>query len=976
MRLAAIIAVLVFLVCGGASSAQEDPQDISFKVPFSGRPQLVVETGGHSGPVHRLAADSRGERLVSISPDKTARVWNVETGRLEHVLRIPIGPGANGRLWAIAMSPDGKQVAVSGNTYAGGPAPQIYVFDPVSGEMIKQVAATPGKGNVVTELAWSPDGRYLAVGQAGAGLKVFLSADWSVAGEDREIRSTVRGLAFDRSAQVVVATTDGVLRRYDLSATGMKLLTQASAPITRIDRLKLSPDGKRIALIGGDASVTVNVLDAANFEPLFARTAGPDNIKRGNLGTFATATWTANGEALLAGGTCCAPLDPRTRAPGAPSNLLFRWPEGAPREGSAIELPPFNILDLVPLPGNRIAFATAEPGLGVVDAGGKTRFLSQGNLIDFRGSALGLAVSSDARRVRYSYQSYDRAPVQHDFDQLAQSRPTAQGAQSDKHTKSAVLSAAGVKLSNWWTWPPKPPELDGKPLTQGPTARALAFAPDQRTFAFGLTNGVRLFDTSGKELWQNVSSTVTRSVVISDDARFVVTASDDGRIRWLRHSDGVELLTLFAHSDQKRWVAWTPQGYFAASNGGEALFGWHVNRGPGRAGEFYPAARFFDERHRPDIVLEILRSAQTDRQVIARLKIVQKVNIAEGFKPPPLVEVLAPATGQVFEDREVSFKVALADQGGGIGEVRIFHNGRALAIPSAVEKNALAQRFALVTGENTFVVSALSADGVESEPVTVKVIRRAPPTPPALYALVVGINRYRNTALNLNYAEKDARAIADFFGDAPVKKLYREVHVRTLLNEEATSSNIRLELDRLVSTAAKEDTVVLYFAGHGEIAAEEWYFVPHEVTEPESDEMLAQGGISRQFFQDMLKKLPAQKVLVLLDACKSGAATGATRSIVDRKAIMNLARSTGTYIVAASGGDQLAIEVPKLGHGVFTWTLLQGLRGKAGEKRITAESLITYVKNTMPEIAEQFRGRPQFPVSWGGGSDFALVLHN
>jgi hypothetical protein len=30
----------------------------------------------------------------------------------------------------------------------------------------------------------------------------------------------------------------------------------------------------------------------------------------------------------------------------------------------------------------------------------------------------------------------------------------------------------------------------------------------------------------------------------------------------------------------------------------------------------------------------------------------------------------------------------------------------------------------------------------------------------------------------------------------------------------------------------------------------------------------------------------------------------------------------------------------------------------------------------MPEIAEQFRGRPQFPVSWGGGSDFALVLHN
>ena len=131
--------------------------------------QLVLETGGHAAPVWRLATDAEGHRLVSISIDKTARVWNVATGQLERVLRVPIGAGGNGRLWAVAMSPDGKQVAVSGNPFAGGPAPNIYVFHAGSGALLKRIAANPVAGAVVGELAWSSDGRYLASGQNRAG---------------------------------------------------------------------------------------------------------------------------------------------------------------------------------------------------------------------------------------------------------------------------------------------------------------------------------------------------------------------------------------------------------------------------------------------------------------------------------------------------------------------------------------------------------------------------------------------------------------------------------------------------------------------------------------------------------------------------------------------------------------------------------------------------------------------------------------
>lgn len=962
-----LVAAVVFFVGTHAVAAQP-------ATPVS-TPQLVLETGGHAAPVWRIATDTEGRRLVSVSIDKTARVWNVATGQLERVLRVPIGAGGNGRLWAVAMSPDGKQVAVSGNTFTGGPAPNIYVFDPASGALIKRIAANPVAGAVVGELAWSSDGRYLASGQSRAGgMRVFRTSDWTVVGEDRNIASAVVGLGFDRVGHLFAGSADGVVRRYRLADAGIELVATKSLARKSLRRLRVSPDGTRLAVVSGATHYDVEVFNADTLDPMFSITVATGD--RNGIGGLDAVAWSHDGAELLAAGTCCVPIDPRARALIRANNVVFRWTGVGSTGYRRTELPPYYVWDLVPLPGGRMAFATAEPGIGIVEKDARVRFLASGDLVDLRGSAQSLAVSHDGRSVRFSYQRYDGAPVFYDFEQFGWSSSERDSSLSGG-LAPAITSAPGVKLNDWWAWPPRRPELDGKPLTEGPAGRAVAFAPDKRTFAFALSDGLRLYDTTGKQLWRRSTAIEARGVVISGDGRLVVTANDDGTIRWYRHSDGVHLLTLFPHADRKRWVAWTAQGYFVASVGGEELFGWHVNRGLDRAGEFYPASRLFDERFRPDIVLEVLKSAETDRQVIARLKIKERVNIAEGFRLPPAVEVLAPATGQVFEERDIALKLALQDRGGGIGELRLFHNGKAVALdvmPGAGARTGHEQRLALVEGENVLTVSALSVEGVESEPVTVKVIRRAPPVAPALHALVVGIDRYKNPALNLSYAQKDAQAIAGFFSDVLIKRLYREAHVRILLNEEATGANIRKALDQLALTAAKEDTVVLYFAGHGETADEEWYFVPHEVTEPESDKVLSQGGLSRQFLQDLLKKLPAQKVLVLLDACKSGAAASGTRGIVDRRAIMNLARATGTYIVAASGADQLAAEVPTLGHGVFTWTLLEGLGGKAGAKRITAESLILYVKNRMPEVSERFRGRPQFPVSWGGGSDFPLVV--
>ena len=72
----------------------------------------------------------------------------------------------------------------------------------------------------------------------------------------------------------------------------------------------------------------------------------------------------------------------------------------------------------------------------------------------------------------------------------------------------------------------------------------------------------------------------------------IVVAFDDGTIRWLRWSDGEELLAFFVEPQSRKWVAWTPSGYYMASAGGEDLIGWHVNRGWNQEADFFAASQF------------------------------------------------------------------------------------------------------------------------------------------------------------------------------------------------------------------------------------------------------------------------------------------------------------------------------------------------------------------------------------------------
>lgn len=106
----------------------------AFAAEPTNTPILRLETGMHTAIINRLATDAQGRWLVTASDDKTARVWEIESGRLLSVLRPPLGEGHEGKLYAVALSPDGATVAVAGwSGYEWDKTPSIYLLDRASG---------------------------------------------------------------------------------------------------------------------------------------------------------------------------------------------------------------------------------------------------------------------------------------------------------------------------------------------------------------------------------------------------------------------------------------------------------------------------------------------------------------------------------------------------------------------------------------------------------------------------------------------------------------------------------------------------------------------------------------------------------------------------------------------------------------------------------------------------------------------------
>lgn len=363
----------------------------------------------------------------------------------------------------------------------------------------------------------------------------------------------------------------------------------------------------------------------------------------------------------------------------------------------------------------------------------------------------------------------------------------------------------------------------------------------------------------------------------------------------------------------------------------------------------------------------------------------QPRNVQEGITLPPEVSLSVPAKGSAGDELEISFE--LVDAGGGIGEHRFYQNGKIVDKSSQQDSSdkeingrlhrKVAYKVVASVGLNKFKVIATNQMGIDSQPQRQSFQASGAQAQAKLHVLAIGINKYEDNKLDLAYSVADAQSIASTLSDKR-KQVFQEVSTYDLLDDGATKNAIIEKLAQIAEDS-RNDVLVVYFAGHGIAVKGEWYFLPHETTFQANEQYITSVGISAKQIQAELAKIPAQKILVMIDSCYSGAGIKALGNLQksQRHFSRALSKTVGIVVLAATRQDQQALELAELGHGLFTYVVNTGLQGAADlhprDQRVSAYEVADYSLATIPFFAKKYTEASQEPAAFTIGEDFILL---
>jgi WD40 repeat protein len=967
---------LALFAVGAALAAGAPPKD----------PVLRIETGNHLAPITRISTDATGHWLVTASEDKTARLWDAQSGQALSVLRPPVGAGALGAVYAASISPDGRTVALGGNTdFDGSSSHLLHLFDRASASILPK-STVPGIEAPITQLAWSRDSQLLAVGLRQQGLRVF-RRNLQLLGGDSEYNEAIFGAEFSADGKLAVASLDGAIRIYQTGPKGLTRVARKTASDGKPYAVSFSADGRTLA-VGYQDQARVDLLDSSTLAVLSSV-----QLKGGNLGRV---VWSADGSTLFAAGSY---------ATGGrfPVLAIDQGGRGTPREVGQFSN---TVMALAALPDGSVAAASAEPAWAVFDVQGKTRVSVRPQSADFRDADASFKLSPAADVLSFRFAPNAETLV---FDltgsSLKSGPPPAQ-----------TLSPRMRGDSNDWKNRPTP-RLGGRNLKilPGELARSLALSKDERSLVLGSDWFVRQYNLDGVLLWERRMPAAAWAVNISEDGRWVVAGLGDGSIRWLRLMDGMEELALFVHADRSRWIAWTPSGYYDTSVGGEGLIGWHLNRAFNQSADFFTAGRFRDKLYRPDVVAKMLFAG--DELEALRLTM-----------PPPVVTAaatLAPAAARAQAPTPVAVKPepvkVVAEQLPPVVELRsdaiVQTSAKTLPLqfetrsPPGAPVTMLKTR---VNGKLTRSVSGKSLRGIgvqqidvplpegdgevqvfaenkfgKSEPVTVKVVRsddggKKPPVEKyeKLYLLVVGVSKYPGD-FELEFPAKDA---TDFNSYMMKQKgrLYDEVVSRVLLDQEASRVGVIDGLKWLRDTVGEHDAGVVFFAGHGDNVDKTYYFIPGDPgalpaagvikSAKQMDTWKHDNGPSNWVSGDEITKTLLGlkgRAAFFIDTCHAGQVVRGNGSLTG--ALNEIDEEKGVIVFASSTGKETSQEDAKWGNGAFTKAILEGIGGKA-DKDSSGLIRPTYLSAYVNDRVRSLTGNEQRPVTLTVGIDDPIAV--
>lgn len=911
---------------------------------------------------------SRDGRLLALSENYTVKLWDVATLRELASLKVPNSGAFVSQSDAfVSFSEDGKRIAT------GGFDTDIIVWEIETGERLSTLS---GRTNMAYNVAFSADGYELASG-----------------GRTRWDLRTGRGLR----------TTPGTTEKtYGVASPDGRLLA-VMKPNSSVVSIVESPGGREIQTLkpAGDVG-TVNQTRFSQDATMLAVTYGPSDDQRQTPNPSFTLRsqvkiWEVKtGRELRSLSANEVPVEadftPDGRLIGTIGSMgqISLWDAQSGiklRDLTVTPLSTFTPPTITPgqmptMPNMADIAAMMTNAIGTMSAGTLGRKVTS------------LAFSPDGKTLATGgVESKANIDIAAMMSGAMGQRPKGQKGSKPSDTADLIKDLKVEAVGQVQLWDVATGREIAAIKGHGRGVSNVIFSRDGKLLASGSTdNTIKIWDVATQSELRTLTGHTAgiESIDFTPDGRLIASASEDGSTFLWDTKTGEHLLTLISLDDGAEWMVVTPQGLFDGTPVSWNQILWRYNQ---ETFNVAPIEWFFNEFYYPGLLADVFAGK--------RPRVAQDVSKKDRRQPIVKLSLVGQAAESSVATRTIKVKIDISDapadkdnpQGTGAQDVRLFRNGSLVKVwHGDVLKGQLAvtleEEITVTAGPNRLVTYAFNRDNVKSKDAPLvftgadSLKRKG-----TAYIISVGVNEYANSQYNLKYATADARS----FGDEVRRRQtqlagFERVEVIQLLDRDATKANILTAIKKLagepgpptlksgpldgLKRAEPEDTVVIYFAGHGTAQAQRFYLIPHDLGYTGDRTKLTEQGlktilthsISDIELEAAVEGLDAGHLLLIIDACNSGQALEAEekrRGPMNSKGLAQLAYEKGMYILTAAQSFQAALEAAQLGHGYLTYALVEeGLKTAVADTAprdglVIVREWLNFATERVPQMQEE-----------------------